>query len=89
MVAPTIGTSKNDIKRSQARIMGKYNNWNYWLSLFLLATVLAFVLPVFYVFRSNVENKILDYFKHVGIIASWFGGAIVLIWIMESTLFRQ
>jgi low temperature requirement protein LtrA len=70
-------------------IMGAATDFQYWGSLFLLAVALAFVLPAIFVLPSDSNNKTRDYFRHVGITASWFGGIIGLVWLLEAWFERS
>ena len=72
----------------EATILGAANDLQYWSTLFLLAAAMAFAIPAIFVLPSDSTNM-RDYFRHVGITAAWFGGAIVLVWLLEYLFERS
>lgn len=87
-IAQQVRTSFSSMVQ-EVRIIGTPGNWQYWGGLLLLGSALAFLIPALIVFPSNSTSKIHDYFRHVGVTTAWFGGAIIIVWLLEFMFDRS
>lgn len=66
-----------------------YTNWRWWVSLLMLAGVMAVVLPALYVLPSRSTTKAEDYARSVGVVATMLASTIGIFWVIEAVFFRD